>query len=90
VTLNSWIHLLRSGTYSNMRLGQCICLFPVRTAISAHSYLRMRQRKTRLDKKKSFQQTPKARQRFVVCYHIIGRTRGWVQTGTKTSRAEVF
>jgi hypothetical protein len=50
----------------------------------------MRQRKTRLDKKKGYQPTPQCRERFVVTYHLIGRPRGWVQIQTQTSCAQMF
>jgi hypothetical protein len=49
----------------------------------------MRQ-KTRLYKKKGSQQTRQSSQRFVLSYHLIGRSRGWVQTETQTSREAGF
>jgi hypothetical protein len=73
-----------------MRLGQCICLIPVLTAICVRSFMRMRQRKTRLGKKKGSKPTPQVRQRFILSYHLIGQTRGWVQAQIQTSHEEVF
>jgi hypothetical protein len=52
--------------------------------------MRMRQRKTRLDKKKGSKPTPQARQRIVLSYHLIGRTRGWVKAQIQTSHKEVL
>jgi hypothetical protein len=71
-------------------LGQCISLIPVLTAISVCSYMHMRQRKTRLDKKKGYQPTPQCRKRFVVSYHLIGQPRGWVKTQIQTNHTKVF
>jgi hypothetical protein len=50
----------------------------------------MRQRKTRLDKKKGYQPTPQCRKRFIVSYHLIGQPRGLVQIQTQTSHAQMF
>jgi hypothetical protein len=52
--------------------------------------MRMRQRKTRLGKKKGSKPTPQVRQRFILSYHLIGQTRGWVQAQIQTSHEEVF